>query len=240
MLKGIMKHLKKTDPLVYRPVRDQVTPEFGRAMHELKNVLDDIVQVLAATIGSSDDGARLAVQKRLLNRFLHPFGITLEMCTFEYLENEGADNPEYGINDIDRIFKSRISALTQPRVALLKTGYNELEKLADLGSYDFNGLLKFFTKSYDPANKAPVMVGCTGKKIAGLLEDIYFITANLELTKNGMTVFRMLQTLDGGLVSTQEKLVRDYAEIQRIKDDFLAKDTLLDVLKVIKLDPLLV
>ena len=83
MLKGIMKHLKKTDPLVYRPVRDQVTPEFGRAMHELKNVLDDIVQVLAATIGSSDDGARLAVQKRLLNRFLHPFGITLEMCTFE-------------------------------------------------------------------------------------------------------------------------------------------------------------
>ncbi len=222
---------------MYRPVKDQLTKEFGQAVHELDGVLHDFRNVLNETIASGDAEHRDAVQKRLLNRFLHPFGVTLEMCTFDYIRTEGEDNPEYGMDDIDSTFKARIAFFKQSRISLLTTGYSELMKLSYLCGFNFPGLLNFFVKGQGKEDEPPRMIPCTGAKIVDLLEDIYFITANLSLTKTGMNLLRMLQTLDGGLVPSEDRLVQAYAKIQRIRDLFLANEILLDVIRAIKLDP---
>lgn len=238
-LKKINKRLQNHKPLLYAPVFDQLKPDFALSVHELYSCTTALREVLVATVLHPEQKTREGVQKRFLNRVLQMKGLSLKSFLFDNIRREVTKISGKGIRDMDLVFRSRMSALTDPRLIGIIKGYEQIFRLGSLCTFDYGSLLQCFDPHSDPKSRKIHYRSYPGSKALNHLRDLYFVSAACHPNATGLKLYRLFSTFAGAPILDDNKLIAPFVKIQELLETVLSADTIEDIIRSAAMDPLL-
>ena len=140
---------------------------------------------------------------------------------------------------VQKRFRSRVAALTDPRLLHIIKGYEQMFRLGSLCTFDYDSLLQCFNPHSDPKSGKIHYRSYPGSKALNHLRDLYFVSAACHLDATGLRLYRLFSTFAGVPILDDEKLFAPFVKIQELLETVFSADTIKDIIRSAAMDPLL-
>ncbi|MCH5288456.1 MAG: hypothetical protein J1E32_00905 [Treponema sp.] len=243
-LRKIEAELKAYRPVIYKG--GMLTPNFGELFRVLYENTKPIGDILLRTISTDDLQRNMRYEQQLLlTGFSGASQERLESLGYEQRKREVLESNvpmERILEKHHRILEDLRKELNTPEFVKIDEVISGLQQLADLCRYHFMNVIHTFDPEFVGAQSdyKPHFVAVVPDSMAGSLQDLYYLTANLTLTGS---IVRALIALDelllGRPLAAEEKdeLMKNVRKINTVTQKILAPDILQKVICIAKKDP---
>ena len=236
-LKRITSKLRRSEPLFYAPLSDELQTAFATAVGVVRTFVAGINPIMQKTLLSQEQETVQRVQRRFLSLYLRGQGLTLESFSFEEMRRDGAGDAPANVQDIDTRFRSRMAAFKKARLRAFLKGYEELSRLASLCTFDYDALLEKFDPVERKDSGAVSFRSCPGSKAADQLLDLFFVTGGFEPSGLGIKLYKVLAKLAGDSAPGDDALIKAFSRLQEALQTALSADVLGSIIRVVNMNP---
>ncbi len=243
-IRKIEAELKAYQPVIYK--NNMLTPNCGELFRILYENITPIGDILLNTINSDDLQRNMRYEHQLLlTGFSSASQEKLEKLDYEHRKREVLESAlpmERVLEKQHRVLEDLGKELSTPDFMKIDEVISSLQQLTDLSRFHFMNVINTFDPDYKGIQPGytPKFVAVVPDSMAGSLQDLYYLTANLTLTGS---VVRALVALDelrrGRPLTAEEKdtLMTNVRKINTITKKILSPEILKKIICIAKKDP---
>jgi hypothetical protein len=229
----LLKDIKKNGPPWYRPFRNVIEAEFAENLAKLRKASINLAALFRLTI-SGDKAAQFRTIDALLAKIMSARNISSDSFSFDAIKPEARAAGGELIAAMDEIFRIRMAVFKSLEVETFRDSYRVALKLASLCDFDFEGLLKSFTKQ----GVAPGAFGpCVADGVVVELADLRFLIDGLIVDETLLSFLLALLPLAGDLNYEAADLEADFRSIALIIKNAIPPDRLAAVARAASGNP---
>ena len=243
-IRKIEAELKAYQPVIYK--NNMLTANFGELFRVLYENTKPIEEILSETINSDDLQRNMRFEQQLLlTGFSGASQEKLEELSYENRKKEVLESNlpmERVLEKHHRILEDLGKELSTPDFMKIDEVIAGLQQLMDVCRFNYMNVIHTFDPDYtgmQPDYK-PNFAAVPPDSMAGSLQDLYYLTANLTLTGSMVRALEALNELRLGRpmsADESEKLMKNMRKINTIIKKILAPDILKKIICIAKKDP---
>lgn len=243
-IRKIEAEVKTFEPAIYK--NGMLTPNFGELFRVLYENTKPVEDILTSTISSDDLQRNMKYEQQLLlTGFTGASQEKLESLGYENRKKEvlESDAPmEQILSKHHRILEELGKELSTPDFMKIDEVISGLQQLTDLCRFNYMNAIHTFDPDYtgiQPDYK-PNFASVIPDSMAGSLQDLYYLTANLTLTGSIVRALIALDELKLGRPLTNEEresLMVNVRKINTVTKKILSPDMLKKIICIAKKDP---
>ncbi|MDE6736827.1 MAG: hypothetical protein K2J50_04930, partial [Treponemataceae bacterium] len=185
-IRKIEAELKAYQPVIYK--NNMLTPNCGELFRILYENITPIGDILLNTINSDDLQRNMRYEHQLLlTGFSSASQEKLEKLGYEHRKREVLESAlpmERVLEKQHRVLEDLGKELSTPDFMKIDEVISSLQQLTDLSRFHFMNVINTFDPDYKGIQPGytPKFVAVVPDSMAGSLQDLYYLTANLTLT----------------------------------------------------------
>ena len=240
-LKRIESELKATNPQIYKDAT--VQPAFAEGLRIMFNCTKPIMNILSDTICSPDlERNHRFTEQLLLTGFPPEIQEILDSLSYEK-RKAGAREAE----SISRFFEGEhrqlekaIKYLNTPEFTKIDAVLDNIKQLYDICKFPYATVLTMFDQSFSTSDSyTPTFQSAPAELLEGHLEELYYVTAGMDISKstcNAIVALYQLYQNPTSVRDISEQTLANLRKIQSLVRHVFTPENLKNLIRVAKKD----
>ncbi|MBR6154000.1 MAG: hypothetical protein IKQ43_06155 [Treponema sp.] len=240
-LKRIESELKATDPQIFKDGTVQNT--FAEGLRIMFNCTKPVMNILSDTICSPDiERNHRFTEQLLLTGFPPEIQEILESLSYEKRKAEARE-----AESISRFFESEhrqlekaIKYLNTPEFTKIDAVLDNIKQLYDICKFPYTTVLTMFDQSYTSSDSyTPTFQSVPAELLEGPLEELYYVTAGMDISKstcNAIVALYQLYQKPSSIRDVSEQTLANLRKVQSLLRHVFTPENLKNLIRVAKKD----